>query len=229
MCLLFLLHTLQKKIGFRLGACHIHHGIRGAEADKDLEFCQCFCNDLAIPFFWERVNVTAFCKKQKIGLEEGARILRYQALNRIAQNEGFDKIATAHTASDQAETVLFHLIRGSGFHGLEGIRSQRGNIIRPLLPFYQDEIRQFLETYSLNVCEDSTNRDVQYARNRLRNNVLPEMKNINPSVEKALCRLSLIASEQEALVSMLCDQWEEKNGIRLENGSAGLSALSSLS
>ena len=106
-CLALLLAKAQEKFGITLGACHVHHGIRGEEADRDLAFCREFCQTLSIPFYARHCDVPAYCSEHKVGLEEGARMERYRILRSVAEKEGFDKIATAHSASDQAETILF--------------------------------------------------------------------------------------------------------------------------
>lgn len=227
-CLLFLLLSVRERFGFELGACHVHHGIRGEEADADLAFCRSFCLEHKIAFHSEMLDVPAFCKKHSIGLEEGARKLRYEALQRIAVSQQYNKVATAHSASDQAETILLHLIRGSGFHGSCGIPAKRGNIIRPLLSFHEDEIYNFLRSENLAYREDSTNKDTSFARNRMRNKIIPEMEKINPSAEKALVRYGIIAKEQDCLVSYLCDRWEKENCIHSANASVPLQALCEL-
>ncbi|MBE6712472.1 MAG: tRNA lysidine(34) synthetase TilS [Ruminococcaceae bacterium] len=227
-CLLFLLHACSKEFGFEIAACHVHHGIRGQEADEDLSFCKFFCKQRDIPFYSEIVDAPGFGKENGLGLEEAGRILRYRILEQIAEKEGFNKIATAHTASDQAETVLFHLVRGSGFYGMSGIPQQRGKLIRPLLAFYQDEILDFLDTLHLSFKEDSSNRDTLYSRNRLRGNVIPELKKINPSAEKALVRFANIANEQSELIKFSCNCWENENKIKATSGKVSLSAISEL-
>ena len=227
-CLLFLLQSVRERFGFDLGACHVHHGIRGKEADEDLEFCKIFCEKYKIPFYSEMLDVPAFCKERSLGLEEGARQLRYEALDRFAASQNYNKIATAHSASDQAETVLLHLIRGSGFHGSCGIPSIRGNIIRPLLRFHENEIYDFLKSNNLPSRTDSTNKDTDFARNRMRSKIIPETEKINPSAEKALVRFSVIAKEQSDLVSFLCDRWETENEIDCSTGSVPLKPLCAL-
>lgn len=228
MCLLFLLHQICENFGFEVGACHVHHGIREKEADDDLDFCKNFCQERNIPFFCEKLDVPSYCKKNALGLEEGARILRYEALNRVAKAQNYNKIATAHSASDQAETILFRLIRGSGFNGMCGIPLERDSIIRPLLPFYKNEIRDFLDQQNLSCQFDSTNQDVSYARNRMRNDILPQLQNINPSAEKALVRFGSIAKEQSEFVSFLCDRWERENGLDCSCAAIPLKPLTDL-
>ncbi len=228
-CLLFLLRELKQDLGIELAACHVHHGIRGKEADDDLSFCRNFCKDQNIPFYFEYVDAPSYAKENGLGLEESARILRYSVLEQIAECNGYNKIATAHTASDQAETVLFRLIRGGGFDGLQGIPPKRDRIVRPLLGFYKEEILDFLLQKHIPFTEDSTNGDTIYSRNRLRGIILPEMKQINPSVEQSLVRFSKIAEEQHAMIAALCNDWEEKHRITASVGKIPLKALSELS
>ena len=227
-CLLSLLHELKHILGIEIAACHVHHGIRGNEANDDLSFSQKFCEERNITFYSEYVDAPSYAKEKRLGLEESARILRYDILERIAATEGYQKIATAHTASDQAETVLFRLIRGSGFDGLQGIPARRGKIIRPLLPFYKEEILAFLEEKHIPFTEDSTNSDTVYSRNLLRGVILPEAKQINPSAEQALVRFSRIADEQHKMISALCDRWEGKHEISPSSKKVPLNSLTDL-
>lgn len=228
-CLLFLLHELQRTLEIDVAACHVHHGIRGKEADDDLSFSKAFCKERRIPFYFKYVDAPSYAKENKLGLEESARILRYKALEETAEQNGYNKIATAHTASDQSETVLFRLIRGGGFDGLQGIPPKRDRIIRPLLPFFKEEILDFLQEKHIDFTEDSTNGDTIYSRNRLRGIILPEMKQINPSVEQSLVRFSKIVEEQHELISALCNDWEEKRNVTPASGRIPLTALSELS
>ena len=227
-CLLSLLNDLKEEMHFTLAACHIHHGIRGEEADKDLLFCEKFCRERGLLFFAERIDVPSFCEKEGLGLEEGARILRYEALTRVLSEKGFDKIATAHSASDQGETVLFRLIRGSGLKGTCGIPLKRDQIIRPLLPFYSEEILAFLEEKNLPFQKDTTNDDVFFSRNRIRNRILPEMEEISPGATEALARFSVVSQWQTELVESLCNLWEEKYRIDYTTGALPLVALQPL-
>lgn len=225
LCLLTLLRQYEAKLEIKVGACHVHHMIRGEEADREMDFCREVCEDLGIPFFAEKVDVPAFCKKNGVGLEEGARAERYRLLTQIAEAEGYDLIATAHSASDQAETVLFRMIRGSGIAGTRGIAERRDKFIRPLLPFYQEEIVAYLRKHQLTFTKDSSNDDILYSRNRLRNVILPEMKKINPSVEKALVRFGNLSSYQHALCVKLCDQIEKSQNFQAVCGKVPLSVL----
>ncbi len=226
-CLLSLLHKLKEELSIKVGACHIHHGIR-KEAEEDLIFCENFCKERKIPFYFKKVDVPAFCEKEGLGLEEGARYLRYKALHEILEKEGYHKIATAHTASDQGETILFHLIRGSGLSGTCGIPEKRDAVIRPLLPFFSEEIYDFLEENQLSFKKDQTNDDIIFSRNRIRHKILPEMEEISKGAVKSFARFSTISKWQTELNHALCDKWEESCGVNYENNVIPLSALQKL-
>ena len=227
-CLLLLMKEAEKRLSVQIGACHIDHMIRGAEAKADLVFCQKLCEKYAVPFFSEEVDVPRFCRENGVGIEEGARTERYRLLEEVARREGYGKIATAHTASDQAETVLFHLVRGCGMAGAAGMPEKRGMLIRPLLPFFKEEILAYLEEIQAPFTQDSTNGDILYARNRLRARVLPELTAINPGVEAALVRFGAMARGSAALCRALCDKTEKEEGISFSDGEAPLSLLAPL-
>lgn len=229
LCLLFLLDHLKDELKIEVGACHIHHKIRPLEADRDADFCANFCKERAIPFFVEYADVPAFCEEKKLGLEEGARLLRYALLEKVAKENGYHKIATAHTLSDQAETVLFRLVRGSGALGASGIPASRGNIIRPLLFFSSEEILAFLEKKGLLFTEDSTNSDILYSRNRIRSRILPEMKQINPQAEKALDRFATMARWGQKMAEKAADEWEAEHLTEKKENALPLLPLKALS
>ncbi len=227
-CLALLLNEAAKVFGFDLAACHIHHGIRGSEADSDAAFCQELCQTLNLPLFTEYCDAPLFCKENKIGLEEGARILRYGLLDEVAKREGFQKIATAHSASDQAETILFRLIRGSGFSGARGIPAKRGRIIRPILPFYAEEIEAFLATIQQPFTKDSSNSDTIYSRNLIRHDIFPLLEKINPRAKEALNRFGTFSIWQETMLSALWSKLEIDNGFSLNKNAIPLETAKSL-
>lgn len=227
-CLLRLLWENKEELGLSVGACHVHHGIRGDEAERDLLFCQNLCREIGIPFYFARVDTPAFCKENKVGLEEGGRHLRYRALEEIRKTEGFDAVATAHTASDQAETILFRLTRGTGFAGAGGIEEKREYLLRPLLSFSTEQVMAYLEENTLPFTLDSTNTDTLFSRNRIRANVLPELKKINPNAESALVRFGKMAHLQNLLCLDLCRELEEKMGEKLSSGTFPLSPLTEM-
>ena len=182
-CLLLVLHSLSRQMGFELEAVHVEHGIRGQESIRDAEFTEALCAEIAVPCTRYEVNVPEYAKKQHLGFEEAARKLRYDAFFRraeeIRQTTGKQAvIALAHHREDNAETVLFRLLRGSGLRGLCGIRPvlryRDYVVIRPLLETGRGEIESYLSKRGKTYCRDSTNEDEAYSRNRLRRRILPE-------------------------------------------------------
>ena len=226
--LLSLLMEAQKEIPFHLGACHVHHMIRGEEADRDHHFCRDYCREKNIPFFAEFRDVPKFCKERSCGMEEGARILRYGALEEVANRENFTKIVTAHNADDQCETILFRLFRGTGISGCTGIPKRRGRYVRPLLCFSRKEIESYAKSLSLPFISDSSNYDILYSRNRIRHHIMNEAREINPHAEESILRFCRQAKWQVALLDSLCTQWEEKNKLRCADGKIPLHALQAL-
>lgn len=180
-CLLLLLHRLEAQLQFQLEVLHVEHGIRGEESRRDQIFVENLCQTLSIPLQVKQVDVPAFAQKEKIGLEEAARILRYRAF--LEMSGGHGKIALAHHAEDNAETILFQLARGSGLAGLLGMQPVRRDgavtYIRPLLLANRREIEQYLTEQGQNYCSDGTNADDFYSRNRIRHHILPELEKIN--------------------------------------------------
>ena len=202
--LLLCLHEMQEELGFSLRAVHVHHGIRGQEADRDAAFCEDLCKRYGIPFRLMRVDAPAYAAAEKLSLETAARKLRYAALYEAAP-EG--EIATAHHAGDNAETVLFHLIRGSGMRGLCGIppRSPDGRIIRPLLNAEKEIILAYLQEKNQPFLEDSTNAELLSSRNRIQHRIIPLLKQENPAAVQHVSRCAELLSEDEALLSQLAD------------------------
>ena len=176
--LLKALWLLRDEWKFTLTAAHLHHGIRGEEADLDLQLCETLCQTLGIPLVVKRENIPELCKQTGEGEEECGRRVRYEFFNSI---ENMDKIATAHTANDNAETLLLHLTRGAGLQGLRGILPKRGNIIRPLIDCTREQVETFCKEQNLPFATDSTNEDSHYRRNFIRHKVLPLFTRQNPA------------------------------------------------
>lgn len=175
-----LLHWLSQQGDLTLTAAHFNHQLRGAEADRDEAFVRDLCEAWHIPLTVGRGDVRAFAKREGLSIEEGARILRYAFLEETAEAEGCQFIATAHTADDNAETVLLNLIRGTGLKGLGGIPPVQGNIVRPLLHATKKQVVQYLTEHQIPHVEDASNTDKTYTRNRLRSQVMPVLKELNP-------------------------------------------------
>ena len=168
--LLLCLHELKEQLSLDLRAVHVHHGIRGAEADRDAAFCAELCKQYGIPLQTVHVNVPAYAAEHRLSEETAARRLRYEALDQAAPD---GVIVTAHHAGDNAETVLFHLIRGSGLRGLCGIPPKNGRILRPMLEAEKSEILAFLQERGQSFVEDSTNHEGGSSRNRIRHDTMP--------------------------------------------------------
>lgn len=173
-----------------LSAAHLHHGIRGASADADAAFCEALCQKWNVPLVIGHVDAPGYAKAKGQSLEQAARELRYAFLREQAAASGADAIAVAHHADDQAETLLLHLMRGSGRTGLAGMRMRSADVVRPLLRKRRCDIEAYLAENGLSACSDETNALLDAARNRVRHELLPQMERFNPRIREALCRLA---------------------------------------
>ena len=181
--------SVLKELGADVCAFHLNHCIRGAEADRDREFCRSLCKKLSVPFYTKNADIPAVSKEWGKGLEETARIVRYRLLEETADETDSRYIATAHNGDDNAETVIFNLVRGCSVDGMCGIPAVRGRIIRPLLNCSRTDIDAYLEHNRLQYVTDSTNFDETYTRNKIRYSVMPVLRSINPSVSEAVFRM----------------------------------------
>ena len=180
--LLFAMYLLKDKLDVQLSAAHFNHHLRGAESDRDARFVEDFCGGLGIPLYMGEGTVVPGEK----GLEAAARDARYAFLMGLP-----GKIATAHTADDNAETVLLHLVRGTGLKGLGGIPPVCGRILRPMLTVTRREVEDFLGQYHLKHVEDSSNESDAFLRNRIRHGLMPLLRRENPRIGENLSRLAL--------------------------------------
>ena len=187
--LLCFLCALREKMDLKVYACHINHQLRGEEADRDESFTVMLCKRFGVPLFVLHKDVGAEAQRLKIGTEQCGREVRYSFFQEKA-SELYAKIATAHTASDNAETVLFNMTRGSGLAGLCGIPPVRGNIIRPLISCTREETEAYCRENSIDYVTDSTNLTREYTRNKLRLDVMPVLRRINPSFESSVCGMT---------------------------------------
>ena len=213
-CLLLVLEKLRKEVGFSMEAVHIEHGIRGEESRQDAEFVKQLCEAKQIPFQMFSLDVPSYAACHGLGLEEAARILRYEVFEQFGKEKNV-KIALAHHMEDNAETILFQMARGSVLSGLCGMRpirqSETGVVyIRPLLCLHREEIERFLVECEQGYCEDSTNQELEYSRNYLRHRVIPELEEINTQavshINETAGYLSEIRDYLELQVQM---QWQE--------------------
>lgn len=174
-CLLIVLNNLKAEMGFELEAIHVEHGIRGEESLEDAGFVEELCESLNIKLHLHPVKAVEYAEKKGLSLEEAARELRYDIFERY---DG--KIAIAHNMEDDAETVIFNMIRGSGIEGLTGISKKRGKYIRPLLGCNRSDIVKYLSAQKQPYRVDSTNEDSKYTRNNIRHGIIPKLREINP-------------------------------------------------
>ncbi len=204
-CLLKILSDISKELDFSLCAVHVNHCIRGEESDRDQRFCESLCERLGISLKVYSVNVPQYSRETGKSVEEAARILRYGAFEQAQAHFGGGLTATAHNSDDNAETVLFNIIRGTGIKGLCGIPYVRGSIIRPLLDVSRKEIEEYLSADGQSFVTDSTNLTDDCSRNKIRLSIIPMLRRINPEVSRSLCRLSQCALEDEELLTSLAE------------------------
>ena len=209
----FLLNFLlryRRKYKIEVGAMHVNHMIRGQAADNDEIFCRELCVQLKIKYHSVKRNVPSLAKRQKVSVEEAARNLRYEELEKVRKKIGYDKIATAHNCSDNAETILLNLIKGTGLKGLAGIPIERGNIIRPILPIAKRDIFEFLKSNNVKYLTDESNLSNIYERNLIRNEILTLIRKcLNPKIDQTLFKSSLILRNQAAVLSSVTKMFSE--------------------
>ena len=194
-CLLHFLNSKKEDFSFTLKAVNVEHGIRGESSKSDSAFVKDLCLSLSIPLYSFEVDAPTYCKENNLTLEEGARALRYNCFYK-AIKEGFcDFVATAHHESDNFETLLFNLFRGTGMDGVKGIEEKTAKgIIRPLLKTSKQEINDYIKINNLSFVTDESNFDDKYTRNYLRNNVIPLIKKIFPNAERSASRFGEVIS-----------------------------------
>ena len=242
-CLLHLLYRLRRRLDIQVAAAHYNHCLRGEESERDERFAQEFVTQCCGPdhspgplgaaqplpgveLVVGRGNVAARAAQTGQGIEETARQMRYDFLRQAAQELGCTVIATAHNADDNAETVLLHLMRGTGLRGLAGIPPVRDNIVRPLLTTTRREIEDYLRTQGLPWVEDSTNRNVRYARNWVRHLIVPQIRKQEPDFDRKLIECSAVIRNDEAYLEHLAEQaisgaWEEQGRLTVSAAAVG--------
>ena len=207
--MLHILKSLQKEIGFSMEVVHVHHGIRGQEADRDEQFVGKICRDWGVPFRSRHYPVPELSEKWKLGEEETGRIVRKQAFQEEKKRLGFSgeqsekngqfRIALAHNRNDLAETMLHHLARGTGIRGLSGIQAVNGEIIRPVLCLERKEIVNYLKERGIPYITDSSNLSDDYTRNRIRNHILPAMEQkINAKAVEHMAETARVLAEADS-------------------------------
>lgn len=189
-CLLLFLHAMQQKYQLSIKAVHVHHHIRGEDANQDALFCEKLCKQLDIPFVKIDVDVPAMAKKNGLTEEEAGRCARYDAFQTELSRMGYQKIAVAHHKQDLAETMIFHMTRGTGLNGMVAMRPVTGNIIRPLLSITRQEIESILSRHGVEYRQDVTNEDTAYSRNYIRKEIIPALEQVNTKAVEHFATLS---------------------------------------
>ena len=201
--LLLSLYQLREKLGIKVEALHVNHCIRGDESDRDEEFCRTLCKRLDIAFTAVRCDVIGQSKIWQKSTEETARIMRYEEFSKHSEGK---KLATAHNANDNLETVILNLTRGTGIKGLAGIPCIRGNIVRPLLTVTRAEIEEFLNISGQDYVTDSTNLSDDYTRNKIRHRIIPMLEELNRSVIATSVNSINTVREENALIEADTDR-----------------------
>ncbi|MEQ8201994.1 MAG: tRNA lysidine(34) synthetase TilS [Syntrophomonadaceae bacterium] len=214
MALLHIMLDLSLRLDFRISVAHLNHGLR-PEADQEESFVRAVCHRLGIDCYTRKVEVEKLAQDRKAGLEETGRYARYGFFEELRQEIGGHRIATGHHSDDVAESVLLHLLRGSGIKGLRGIMPINGFIIRPLLRISKQELLQYLELMQIPYCRDETNSDQYYLRNRIRHKLVPLLEQeFNPRIVDKLNQLASIAGDENQVLEEQTEQlWDT---VRLE-------------
>ncbi len=199
-CLFLVLMAMKQEWNLRLFPVHVHHNLRGEEADADERFCRSLCEKYGVSLTTVSVRVAGLAEENGWSVEEAGRNARYETFERLKKKWGCQKIAVAHHKNDQAETVLFQLLRGSRMKGLSGIPAGRGTVIRPLLCVTRQEIEEFLRDQGQEYCTDRTNLEDGYTRNRIRNRMIPLAEQIQPKAVEHIAATADYLSRVEKLL-----------------------------
>ncbi|MDW2800303.1 tRNA lysidine(34) synthetase TilS [Clostridium boliviensis] len=214
-CLLVILNEMKREFDLKLKAVHVHHGLRGEEADRDSNYARELSEKLGVPFSCVYVDAAGYAKDHGMSVEEAGRHLRYEIFEQERKQLNGTKIAVAHHGDDQAETILYNLFRGTGLKGLGGMRPKRGNIVRPLLCVGREEILAYLSEKGISYCEDSTNNGIEYARNRIRKVILPQVKEqLNARAGENILHAGIMAAQADAYLEKQAENLLKNHGER---------------
>ena len=195
MSLLFVLKHLERELGIGVEAAHCNFHLRGAESVRDEEFCKQLCERLSVPLHLIHFDTQAYADLHHVSIEMAARDLRYGYFENLRRDIEAQDICVAHHRDDSVETVLLNLVRGTGLRGLRGIQPRNGNIIRPLLSLSREDIVQYLDALGESYVTDSTNLHNDVKRNKIRLDVMPLLRELNPSVSQSIFESSLRVTE----------------------------------
>lgn len=200
---LMLTHYLKFVLNTKVYACHVNHMLRGNESVHDMEFVQDICRQWDVPLIVHSVDVTQYAQQNKLSIEQAGRDVRYTMFENTRQHFGAKKIATAHTLSDNAETILLNLCRGSGLKGLCGIPPIRGLIIRPLIHITRQDVEEYCKLNDIAYVTDSTNLKNIYTRNKIRLEVMPKLAQVNPQVFTSIDRTIAVINNENDYINMV--------------------------
>ena len=216
--MLDILRQIQEEFDFEIVVAHINHMIR-KEAIQDEEYVKKYCEKNNIKCFVKRIDVIDIANNKKIGTEEAGRLVRYEFFDEVLKQTGSNKIAIAHNKNDKIETIIMHLLRGSGLSGLKGIEPIRGNIIRPLIECEREEIEKYCDENRLEPRIDKTNFENDYTRNKIRNIVIPYIeKELNPNIIETIDRLSEVVKKEDRYLEKVALDVYDKILIKQEPG-----------
>ena len=218
-CMLNLLCSIRDEEKIEVAAAHINHMLRGEEADKDEEYSKKLCESLGVRFFSKRIDINKYALETGKSSELAGREARYDFFDEIINKINFNKIATAHNANDQAETILMRIMRGTGLEGLGGIPVEReGKYIRPILFMKREEVEQYCKENNLNPHIDATNLERIYSRNKVRLDILPYMKNnFNPNIVETINRMALLLQDDNEFIEGEVNKAYKDNCFEREN------------
>ena len=216
--MLDILRQIREEFDFEIVVAHINHMIR-KEAIQDEEYVKKYCEKNNIKCFVKRIDVIDIANNKKIGTEEAGRLVRYEFFDEVLKQTGSNKIAIAHNKNDKIETIIMHVLRGSGLSGLKGIEPIRGNIIRPLIECEREEIEKYCDENRLEPRIDKTNFENDYTRNKIRNIVIPYIeKELNPNIIETIDRLSEVIKKEDRYLEKVALDVYDKILIKQEPG-----------
>ncbi len=201
---------LLKSAGYSFGIAHCNFLLRGDESNGDESFCRYLAQQLGVPFHFTHFDTLSYASENKVSIQMAARTLRYQWFEEIRQRESYTAIALAHHQNDTIETILLNLIRGTGIAGLHGILPKNGRLVRPLLFLSRNEIEQLINGLDIAYREDSSNSTTKYARNKIRLEVIPKLKELNPALEQTFENNLVRFRELEELLNFEVDKLKRK-------------------
>ena len=225
MCLLEVMRHISYEAGFSIAVAHYNHKLRGDESDRDETFVMEICEEHGIPFYSGRGDVANFAKKRGLSIEEAARNMRYEFFFDTAELAQADRIATAHTMDDNAETMILNLARGAGANGMSGIPPVRDTVIRPLLHISRNEVMAFIKERFIPFVNDSSNALEIHTRNKVRRSIIPLIKDINPRFNEAASAAAEIFRADEEFISDIADIFIHDCCVGLTTEAMGLAVL----